>query len=69
MEMNVEIPQAMSISRQIPTDRKEMEKKEYFNYLGSMITKMQFVHRKLNTQLPWQKQNSTRRFFSPAYKI
>lgn len=36
--MNVEIRQAMSISRQILTDRKQLENMEYFNYLGSLIT-------------------------------
>jgi len=36
MELNVETPQAMSISRQIPTDRKRLKNMEYFKYLGSI---------------------------------
>jgi hypothetical protein len=38
MEMNVEIPKAMRISRQILKDQKQLENMEYFNYLGSKIT-------------------------------
>jgi hypothetical protein len=44
IEMNVEKTKVMRISRQpypikIMTDKKQLEIVEYFNYLGSMITK------------------------------
>ena len=38
MELNVEMPTSMRISRQILTDQKQLQNMEYFNYLGSMIT-------------------------------
>jgi hypothetical protein len=43
-------------------DKKELEYVEYFSYFGSMITN----DAKLNPVLPWQKQHSTRRLFSPG---
>ena len=55
--MNVEKTKAVRISRQpssLPTmmDQKPLENVGYLNYLGSMITIMQVVHRKLNPGLP-----------------
>jgi hypothetical protein len=38
MELNVGIPMAMRISRQIPTYQKQLDNVEYFNSLVSMIT-------------------------------
>jgi hypothetical protein len=63
MEMNVEKTKVMRISRQpspikIMIEQKQLENVEYFNYLGSM---MQGVHVKLNPELSWQNQYSTRR--------
>jgi hypothetical protein len=72
MEMNVEKTKVMRISGQpspikIMIDQKQLENVEYFNYLGSMITNDARFTLKLNPELPWQKQHSTRRkFFSPA---
>jgi hypothetical protein len=66
MEINVEKTKVMRISRQpyaikITIDQKQFENMEYFNYLGCG------VHVKLNPELPWQKQHSTRRrIFPPA---
>jgi len=44
-------------------DQKHPENVEYFNYLGSMVTKhcMQDVYVKLNPGLPRKKLHSTRR--------
>jgi hypothetical protein len=69
--MNVEKTKVMRNSRQplpikIMIDQKQLENVEYFNYLGT-IQILQGVHVKLNLELPWQKQHSTRRrIFSPA---
>jgi hypothetical protein len=73
MEMNVEKSKVMRISRQpspmkIMIDKKQLKNVEYFNYLGSMITnESRCTCEKLNPELPWHKQHSTRRrIFSPA---
>jgi hypothetical protein len=61
----------MRISRhpfqiQIVIDQKQPKNVEYFNYLSSIITNYTNEHGKLNPRLPWQKQLSARRLFSPA---
>jgi len=72
MKMNMGKTKVMRISRKpspilIMIDQKPLQKVEYFNYLGSMITLMQDVQVKLHPGLPWQKQHSTRRrLFSPV---
>jgi hypothetical protein len=51
----------------IMIDQKQLENVEYFNYLGSMITNDARCTREKNPELPWKKQQSTRRrLFSPA---
>ena len=72
MEMNVEIPKVMRISKepspgQVMTDDNQLENVEYFNYQGSMIINVEGAHVKVNPGMPWHKQHSTRRrIFSPA---
>ena len=55
MEINVEIPNAMRISRQILTDQKQMENTEYFNYLGSTITNYAICTEKIKSRIAMAK--------------
>jgi hypothetical protein len=63
----------MRISRQsalikIMIYKKQLENVKYFNHFGSRITSDEMLHVKLDPELPWQKQHSTRRrIFSPAH--
>jgi hypothetical protein len=45
---------------------KSTEECELLNYFFYFITMIQDLHVKLNPRLPWHKQHSTRRLFSPA---
>ena len=65
MEMNVEKTNAMRISRQpfpvkIVMDQKQVQNVEFFKYLGSVLTMMEYVLVKLNVELLWLKLHSTR---------
>ena len=42
-------------------NKKQLDDVEYFKYLGSLITNDATLHVKLNLELPWQKQHSTKR--------
>jgi hypothetical protein len=61
MEMNVKKSKVVRISRQPSPiqnmiNQTQLENKEYFTYLGGMITKEAGCHIKLNPRLQWQKQ-------------
>jgi hypothetical protein len=65
MDMNVEKTKVMRISRQpapikVRIDQKQLENVEYFNYLGNMIKMMQSVKVKLNPELSWFKEETSK---------
>jgi hypothetical protein len=70
MEMNMEDTKEMTISKQpvqIMTDQTQPKNVEYFNYLGSRITKDVRHTRGIKSRIGWQRLHSTRRrLFSPA---
>ena len=53
--MNVEIPKAMRISRQILTDQKQLDNTEYFSYLGNMITNDAICTQKIKCKIAMAK--------------
>jgi len=66
MEMNVETPKEMRISRQsfpvkIMIDQKQLENVESFKYLGSILTNDGRCTCEINVGLVWLKVHSTRR--------
>jgi hypothetical protein len=55
MEMNVEMPKAIGISRQILTDQKQLDNMEYFSHLGSTITYDAIYTQKIKSRISMAK--------------